>query len=67
MSYAAAIREATGLEVQTEAGTRRGQFEVFVNDSLAIKRRGGLLKKLLGKPFEAPDQAIEAVRAAVAK
>lgn len=59
-SYAAAIRDETGLEPQLEKG-KRGQFDVLVNDKIVIARKGGLLAKITGKPWPEVGEVVAAV------
>jgi hypothetical protein len=53
-----------GLPVELEKG-RQGQFEVIVNGRLVASRKGGLLAKLLKRPWPDGDEVVAAVRAAV--
>ena len=43
---------------------RRGQFEIRVGGRVVIERKGGLLAKLLGKPWPDSEAVVNAVRAA---
>jgi hypothetical protein len=47
--------------VELERG-RRGQFDVVVDGTVAVSRKGGLLAKLFGKPWPTPDDVVAAVR-----
>lgn len=44
---------------------RFGQFEVFVNGRLVMSRKGGLLAKLMSKPWPSEEDVISAVRGAM--
>lgn len=63
-SYAAAIRDALGIDPEIETGAR-GQFDVLVNGSTVISRQGGLLALLLRKPWPDSDAVVDAVRSAI--
>jgi hypothetical protein len=41
---------------------RRGQFDVFVDDRMVATRKGGLLAKLLKKPWPSSEDVVAAVR-----
>jgi len=64
-SYAADIRQAVNTPVELELIHKRGQFRVLVDGQVVLARRGGLLAKLLGKPWPAPEEVVAAVRAAI--
>ena len=42
-----------------------GQFEVVVDDRTVVSRKGGLLAKLMGKPWPTDDDVVTAVRNAM--
>lgn len=65
-SYAAAIRNSLGLEVQTELGIR-GQFDVQVDDKVVVSRRGGLAALLLRKAWPSEADVVNAVKTAQTK
>ena len=54
-----------GVEVDTQPGTRRGQFDVQVDGRTVFTRKGGLVAKLLRKPWPEPAGAVSAVRMAL--
>ena len=58
------IEEAIGQPVELEKG-RQGQFEVIVNGRAVVSRKGGLLAKLLSRPWPGGDDVVAAVRAAL--
>ena len=58
------IQQALGLPVELEKG-RQGQFEVIVNGQRVASRQGGLLAKLLNRPWPSGDDVVAAVRAAL--
>jgi hypothetical protein len=58
------IQETLGLPVELERG-RQGQFEVMVNGRTVASRKGGLLAKLLNRPWPSGDDVVAAVRAAL--
>ena len=58
------IQEALGQPVELEKG-RQGQFEVIVNGRTVASRKGGLLAKLLNRPWPGGDDVVAAVRAAL--
>ena len=58
------IRDALGQPVELEKG-RQGQFEVIVNGRTVASRKGGLLAKLVNKPWPTGDDVLAAVRAAL--
>ena len=64
-SYAAEIKEALGIEVAIETGSR-GQFDVLVNGQTVVSRKGGLMAMLTRKPWPAEDEVITAIKTAVA-
>ena len=43
---------------------RTGQFEVIVDGRTVVSRKGGLIAKLVGRPWPTEDEVVEAVRAA---
>ena len=58
------IQDSLGLPVELEKG-RQGQFEVIVNGRTVASRKGGLLAKLLNRPWPNGDDVVAAVRAAL--
>ena len=53
-----------GLPVKLEKG-RPGQFEVIVNGQSVASRKGGLLAKVLNRPWPNGDDVVAAVRVAM--
>ena len=53
-----------GLPVELEKG-RQGQFEVIVNGRTVASRKGGLLAKILDRPWPMEDDVVAAVRDAM--
>ncbi len=45
---------------------RRGQFEVIVGDRTVVERKGGLVAKLVGRPWPSEEEVLSAVREATA-
>jgi hypothetical protein len=43
----------------------QGQFDVMVNGQTVVTRKGGLLAKLLSRPWPEADDVVSAVRAAL--
>lgn len=43
---------------------RVGQFEVFVDGKLVVSRKGGLIAKLVGRPWPEDGEILAAVNAA---
>jgi len=62
-SYATAIREALSVEVETELGSR-GQFDVVVDGSNVVSRKGGLVAMLFRKPWPSEEEVVAAVKSA---
>ncbi len=58
------IHDALGQPVELEKG-RPGQFEVIVNGRTVASRKGGLLAKLLNRPWPSGADVVAAVRAAL--
>lgn len=58
------IQDVLGQPVELEKG-RQGQFEVIVNGRSVASRKGGLLAKLLNRPWPSRDDVVAAVRAAL--
>jgi hypothetical protein len=44
---------------------RAGQFEIVVDGRTVVSRKGGLIAKLVGRPWPEPDDVLSAVRGAV--
>lgn len=44
---------------------RRGQFDVLVDGRTVVSRKGGLIAKLVGRPWPTPDEVLSAVRQAM--
>ena len=59
-SYVAAIYEKLGENSVVETGSR-GQFDVYVDDILAISRKGGLLALVTRKPWPTVEDVIQAI------
>ena len=55
------IREKLGASVDLRKG-RTGQFEIVVDGRTVISRKGGLLAKLIGRPWPTDDDVLAAVR-----
>jgi hypothetical protein len=53
-----------GTSVELELVRKRGLFRVLVNGQTAFIRRGGLIAKLLGKPWPSPEEILAAVKSA---
>jgi hypothetical protein len=53
------------LPVDLEKG-RQGQFDVVVDGRVVASRRGGLIAKLVNRPFPSGESVVEAVRTALA-
>lgn|GEM_PF-4960192 len=62
-SFAALIQDAVGTHVNLEKG-RQGQFEILVGGQTVISRKGGLVAKLVGRPWPSDQDVLAAVRAA---
>ena len=58
------IENQLGHPVQLEKGGP-GQFDVFVNGQSVASRKGGLVAKMLGRPWPTDEEVLDAVRAAV--
>jgi hypothetical protein len=58
------IKATLGQHVELEKG-RHGQFEVIVNGRTVASRKGGMLAKLLNRPWPDDDDVIAAVRGAL--
>jgi len=52
------------LHVELEPSRRRGRFDVLVDGRTVASRKGGLLAKLLKKPWPSPEDIVAAVREA---
>ena len=63
-SFAALIQESVGLPVALEKG-RQGQFDIFVNERSVASRKGGLLAKIVNRPWPSENEVVAAVRAAL--
>jgi hypothetical protein len=57
------IQDTVGLPVDLEKG-RQGQFDVIVNGRSVASRKGGLLAKVLNRPWPSGEDVVAAVRAA---
>ncbi len=53
-----------GIPVELEKG-RLGQFDIVVDGRPVVSRKGGLLAKLLGRPWPGDEDVISAVRKAL--
>ena len=58
------MRDSLGIEVELEKG-RSGQFEVVVDGRSVVSRKGGLIAKLVGRPWPSDEEVLAAVREAV--
>ena len=58
------IHDRVGLPVELEKG-RQGQFDVIVNGRSVASRKGGLLAKILNRPWPDGDDVVAAVRDAI--
>ena len=58
------IRDRLKISVELEKG-RHGQFDVEVNGRPVASRKGGLLAKLLNRPWPSGDDVVAAVRNAL--
>ena len=65
-SFAALIEESVGQPVELVIG-RPGQFDILVNGRSVISRKGGLLAKILGRPWPNEHDVVTAVRDALQK
>ena len=63
-SFAALIRDKLGIPVELVKG-RSGQFEVMVDDRSVASRKGGLLARLVNRPWPAEEEVLGAVREAL--
>jgi hypothetical protein len=54
------IREKLDVPVQLEKGGH-GQFDVEVNGRPVLSRKGGLIAKLVNRPWPAADEILTAV------
>jgi hypothetical protein len=52
------------VPVELEKG-RQGQFDVMVNGRIVASRKGGLIAKLVKRPFPPVDDVVAAVRNAL--
>jgi len=50
-----------GVQVKLETG-RRGQFEILVDDRVVLARKGGLIAKIVGRPWPTDEDVLSAVR-----
>ncbi len=58
------IRDAVGTPVELQKG-RSGQFDIVVDGRPVVSRKGGLLAKLLGRPWPSDEDVLTAVRKAI--
>jgi len=58
------LKADLGRDVELEPTRQRGQFEIRVDGRTVVSRKGGLLARLLGKPWPADEDVVESVRAA---
>jgi len=63
-SFAALIRDRLSVPVELEKG-RFGQFDVIVNGRSIVSRKGGLLARLLNRPWPESEAVVVAVRQAM--
>ena len=52
------------MPVALERSSKRGTFEVRVDGRVVAERKGGLIAKLLARPYPEPGDVIAAIRAA---
>ena len=52
-----------GSPVELEKG-RHGQFEILVDGRTVLSRKGGLIAKLVGRPWPTSEAVLSAVREA---
>jgi hypothetical protein len=57
------IRERLGVPVELVKG-EFGQFEVLVNGRMVASRKGGLIAKLVNRPWPDEEDVIAAIRSA---
>jgi len=62
-SYATAIRDSLGIDVETKLGSK-GQFDVTVNGNAVVSRQGGLIALITRKPWPSETEVVAAVRSA---
>lgn len=60
------IQDRLAAPVELEKG-QHGQFDVVVNGRTVASRKGGLLAKLLNRPWPNEDDVVGAVRLAMQK
>lgn len=58
------IKKTLGAPVEMQKG-RSGQFEIVVDGRPVVSRRGGLLAKILGRPWPGDEEVLTAVRKAI--
>jgi len=58
------IQERLHLPVELEKGGP-GQFDVIVNGRVVASRKGGLIAKLVNRPFPSGESVVAAVREAL--
>jgi len=62
-SYATAISNSLGLDVELKLGSR-GQFDVAVDGKTVVSRKGGLIALLSRKPWPSESAVVAAIQAA---
>lgn len=55
------IKDELGLQVNLEKG-KWGQFEIVVNNQTVLSRRGGLIAKLMNRPWPDNEEVLAAIR-----
>jgi len=50
------------LTVELEESPKRGLFQVLVDGAVVVERKGGLLARLLGRPWPEDRAVVDAVR-----
>ena len=58
------VQESIGVPVELVDG-RWGQFEVEVDGTTVLSRKGGLIAKFTGRPWPSDDDVVSAVREAL--
>ena len=58
------IREKLQIPVELQKGAH-GQFDIMVDGRSIVSRKGGLIAKLVGRPWPESDDVLAAVRAAL--
>ncbi|MEM7164676.1 MAG: hypothetical protein AAF581_04390 [Planctomycetota bacterium] len=64
MSFADTIHKAIDAPVELVKG-RWGQFDVIVDEQVVVSRKGGLIAKLVGRPWPTDEEVVAAVKRAL--